>query len=140
MTLTNLDKQRNVDMMSLSTKVWIYTNYDCNLRCTYCVAESHPRAPKRAIPRTTVERIIDEAVELSFESVYFTGGEPFILDEIYSMLVYATDRLSTTILTNAMLFNERRLQKLVEINHPNLQLQISLDGSRPAHHDPYRGP
>ena len=87
-----------------------------------------------------MKRIVDEAVELDFESIYFTGGEPFILDDIYAMLAYASDKLATTILTNAMLFSERRLQKLTEINHPQLILQVSLDGSRPEHHDPYRGP
>ena len=29
-------------------KLWIYTNYDCNLSCTYCVAEASPRAPAAA--------------------------------------------------------------------------------------------
>ena len=26
-------------------KLWIYTNYDCNLRCSYCVAKSSPNTP-----------------------------------------------------------------------------------------------
>jgi len=123
----------------LSTKLWIYTNYDCNLRCSYCVAESHPRAPKRTVSLATVKRILDEAVELGFESIYFTGGEPFILDDIYEMLAYASDRLSTTILTNAMLFRDRRLNQLIAINNERLTIQVSLDGSQPEHHDPYRG-
>jgi len=34
----------------LSTwKLWLYTNFDCNLRCAYCVSESSPRAPRRAL-------------------------------------------------------------------------------------------
>ena len=32
---------------SLPWKLWIYTNYDCNLRCSYCVARSSPNAPRR---------------------------------------------------------------------------------------------
>jgi MoaA/NifB/PqqE/SkfB family radical SAM enzyme len=123
----------------LSSKLWIYTNYDCNLRCSYCVAESHPRAPKRAISLETTKRIIDEAHELGFDSIFLTGGEPFILKDIYEMLAYASDKLTTTVLTNAMLFNETRLQKLKEVNNPRLIIQISLDGSEPEQHDPYRG-
>ena len=30
-------------------KLWLYTNYDCNLRCSYCVAKSSPNAPRRAL-------------------------------------------------------------------------------------------
>lgn len=124
----------------LSNKLWIYTNYDCNLKCTYCVAESHPRAPRRAVDLAMVERIVDEAVVLGFESIYMTGGEPFILDDIYAMLAYSSARLPTTVLTNAMLFGNGRMKKLFAINNENLILQVSLDGSRPEHHDPYRGP
>jgi MoaA/NifB/PqqE/SkfB family radical SAM enzyme len=139
MTLTTHFEQTDRDSLSLSNKLWIYTNYDCNLRCSYCVAESHPGAPRRAIDLNTVKRIVDEALELGIDSIYFTGGEPFILDDIYEMLSYASDKLTTTILTNAMLFGGRRLKQLTEIKNDRLILQVSLDGSQPEHHDPYRG-
>ena len=139
MRIDSGEKQLNGDLPSLSNKLWIYTNYDCNLRCKYCVAESHPSAPRRAIDLKTVQRIVDEAVALGFESVYFTGGEPFILDDIYAMLAYASERMPTTILTNAMLFGGKRLARLTSIQNEQLILQVSLDGSRPEHHDPYRG-
>jgi len=114
--------------LSLSSKLWIYTNYDCNLSCSYCVAESHPRAPKRTISLETVKRILDEAERSDFENIFFTGGEPLILEDIYEMLSYASDKLATTILTNGMLFNDRRLAQLSEINNQRLALQVSLDG------------
>jgi MoaA/NifB/PqqE/SkfB family radical SAM enzyme len=139
MVPTNHSQKTVADQLVLSSKLWIYTNYDCNLRCSYCVAESHPRAQKRAIGLEIVERIVDEAATFGFESLYFTGGEPFILEEIYAMLAYASDRLATTILTNAMLFNERRLQQLKAINNQRLTLQVSLDGASPEQHDLYRG-
>ena len=47
--------------------------------------------------------------------------------------------MKTTVLTNAMLFKGKRLQKLLAVNHPNLTVQVSLDGAKPEHHDPYRG-
>jgi MoaA/NifB/PqqE/SkfB family radical SAM enzyme len=124
---------------SLSKKLWVYTNFDCNLRCSYCVAESHPRAPRRGIDFATFKRIVDEALALGLDRVYLTGGEPFILDDIYAMLAYSSDRLPTTILTNGMLFNDRRLNRLVEIKSEALIIQVSLDGSRPEMHDPIRG-
>jgi hypothetical protein len=33
---------------ALAWKLWLYTNYDCNLTCTYCVARSGPGADVRA--------------------------------------------------------------------------------------------
>lgn len=123
----------------MSWKLWIYTNYDCNLRCSYCVAESTPTAPRRPIGLENACRLVDEAVALGVGEVFFTGGEPFILDEIYDMLAYAAARAPTTVLTNAMLLRGRRMERLAAIAHPNLTVQVSLDGAAPAQHDAYRG-
>jgi MoaA/NifB/PqqE/SkfB family radical SAM enzyme len=120
-------------------KLWIYTNYDCNLRCSYCVARSGPTAPRRAIGLTNVQQLVDEAVALGFREVFFTGGEPFVLTEIYAMLAYASARIKTTVLTNAMLLHGKRLEHLVAVAHPNLSIQVSLDGANAADHDAYRG-
>ena len=120
-------------------KLWIYTNYDCNLRCSYCVAKSSPNAPRRAIGRANAQRLVDEAVALDFDHIFFTGGEPFILPDIYAMLAYSSARVPTTVLTNAMLLRGPRLAKLVAIANDNLIVQVSLDGGRAEDHDAYRG-
>jgi MoaA/NifB/PqqE/SkfB family radical SAM enzyme len=86
-----------------------------------------------------VKRVVDEAVFLGFEEVFFTGGEPFILDDIYDMLAYATARMRTTVLTNAMLLHGRRLARLRTVANDNLIVQVSLDGGRAEEHDAYRG-
>ncbi len=121
------------------SKLWIYTNYDCNLKCAYCSVESSPAAPRRALSLSAVRQLIDEAVALNFTEVFFTGGEPFLLDEIYDMLAYASARLKTSVLTNAMLLNGRRLERLCAIRNNDLVVQVSLDGARPEQHDAYRG-
>jgi MoaA/NifB/PqqE/SkfB family radical SAM enzyme len=134
------------DPAALQWKLWIYTNYDCNLRCSYCVAKSGPNTPRRAIGLANAKRLVDEAVDLGFEQIYFTGGEPFLLNDIYDMLAYSSSRLKTSVLTNAMLFKQRlpgtemtRLDKLCTIANDNLIVQVSLDGGRAADHDAYRG-
>ena len=121
-------------------KLWIYTNYDCNIRCSYCVAKSSPNAPRRAIGLTNTKRLVDEAVTLGFAHVFFTGGEPFLLNDIYDMLAYSSARVQTTVLTNAMILDKgQRLEKLQAINNDNLIVQVSLDGGCPEPHDAYRG-
>jgi MoaA/NifB/PqqE/SkfB family radical SAM enzyme len=76
---------------------------------------------------------------MGFGHLFFTGGEPFLLDEIYDMLAYASARARTTVLTNAMLLRGRRLDRLAAGAGENLVVQVSLDGARPGHHDAYRG-
>lgn len=121
------------------TKLWIYTNYDCNLCCKYCLASSSPKASRRAIGLATIKKLIDEAKGLGFKHVYFTGGEPFLLENIYEILDYASMRLQTSVLTNAMLLRGKRLEMLCSVQNDNLIAQVSLDGSNPQEHDPYRG-
>ena len=120
-------------------KLWLYTNYDCNIDCSYCVAESSPGTPRRALGLDNVQRAIDEAAELGFTEVFFTGGEPFILNDIYAMLAYSSARVKTHVLTNAMLLRGKRLENLLTIANDNLLMQVSLDGGAPEHHDAYRG-
>jgi MoaA/NifB/PqqE/SkfB family radical SAM enzyme len=123
----------------LEWKLWLYTNYDCNLRCSYCVARSSPNVPRRALGLANVKRLTDEAVALGFGHVFFTGGEPFVLPDIYDMLAYASARVPTSVLTNGMLLRGERLNKLTAIANENLIVQVSLDGGRPEDHDAYRG-
>jgi len=120
-------------------KLWLYTNYDCNLRCSYCVAKSSPNAPRRAMGVANVKRLIDEAVALGFSDIFFTGGEPFILNDIYEMLAYSSARVKTTVLTNAMLLRGSRLDRLCDVANDGLIVQVSLDGGCAEDHDSYRG-
>jgi sulfatase maturation enzyme AslB (radical SAM superfamily) len=124
---------------SIVEKLWLYTNFDCNLWCTYCVAESSPRAARRDLAVDDVRRLVDEAADLGFNKVFFTGGEPFVLDSIYDMLAYACERINTTVLTNAMLLRGKRLERLSSIANENLSVQVSLDGATAEAHDAYRG-
>jgi MoaA/NifB/PqqE/SkfB family radical SAM enzyme len=138
-TLTEIQTGSEPKSCAPLWKLWIYTNYDCNLSCSYCVAKSSPNAPRRAIGLGNVQSLVDEAVSLGFDHVFFTGGEPFLLGEIYEMLAYSSSRLATTVLTNAMLLRGPRLDKLQRIANDRLIVQVSLDGGRPEDHDAYRG-
>jgi MoaA/NifB/PqqE/SkfB family radical SAM enzyme len=139
MTLSVCESQSSAFSPSFPGKLWIYTNYDCNLSCPYCVARSSPGSPRRAIGLANVKKLVDEAAALGFGHIYLTGGEPLVLNDIYEMLAYASQRLPTTVLTNAMLLRGARLERLRAIRNDNLIVQVSLDGGRPEHHDPYRG-
>jgi MoaA/NifB/PqqE/SkfB family radical SAM enzyme len=86
-----------------------------------------------------VQRLVDEAVDLGFSELFFTGGEPFILNDIYAMLAYASARQRTHVLTNAMVLRGARLDRLCEIANDNLIVQVSLDGGCAEDHDAYRG-
>jgi MoaA/NifB/PqqE/SkfB family radical SAM enzyme len=78
-------------------------------------------------------------VSLGFGRIFLTGGEPFLLPDIFDIIRYGTDRCPTTVLTNGLLLRGRRLEHLASIAGPSLTVQVSLDGARPEHNDGYRG-
>lgn len=121
-------------------RLWIYTNFHCNLACDYCVVASSPRARRRELSGERVRGLVDEAVCEGFAEIYLTGGEPFVHPEIFSLIEYAADRLPTVVLTNAMLFTGRRRADLARLaGRPGLVLQSSIDGACAATHDRWRG-
>jgi len=122
------------------SRLWVYTNFHCNLACDYCVVASSPRARRRSVGLERFRALVDEALEEGFRELYVTGGEPFLEPDIVAMLAYASDRLPTVVLTNAMLFTGRRRRELVQLSdRERLVIQTSLDGATPDTHDAWRG-
>lgn len=122
-------------------RLWLYTNYDCNLRCDYCCVVSGPRADPRRLPADRIRTLVDQAAAAGLERVFLTGGEPTLRPDLPELIVYITDRLPLTLLTNAMLLRGprwERLSPLVEAGRP-IAFQVSLDSADAALHDAHRG-
>src|SRR6202011_3276956 len=123
----------------IGSRLWLYTNFDCNLRCDYCCVRSSPKAPRRALGLERVRRIAIEATELGVGEIFVTGGEPFLLADIGEILAACAAAAPTTVLTNGMLFAGRRLEALRSLSRDRVTLQISLDSPTPERHDRHRG-
>src|SRR5258708_38351459 len=66
----------------VGSRLWLYTNFDCNLSGDYCCVRASPKAPRRALGIERVRRIAIEAAELGVSEIFVTGGEPFMLPDI----------------------------------------------------------
>jgi uncharacterized Fe-S cluster-containing radical SAM superfamily protein len=128
------------DNRPVGSRIWLYTNFDCNLRCDYCCVRSSPSAPRRELGLARVQRIAREATELGVKEIFVTGGEPFLLEDIGEILVACAAAAPTTVLTNGMLFTGRRAESLRALPRDRIVLQISLDSATPDRHDRHRGP
>lgn len=121
-------------------RLWVYTNFHCNLACGYCVVASSPRARRRSLGLGRFRELVDEALAEGFREIYLTGGEPFLEPDIVAMLEYAATCLDTVVLTNAMLFTGRRRRELARLaDRERLVIQTSLDGATAGTHDAWRG-
>jgi TusA-related sulfurtransferase len=128
------------DDRPVGSRLWLYTNFDCNLHCDYCCVRSSPTAPRRELGLARVQRIAREAAELGVKEIFVTGGEPFLLEDIGEILLACAGVAPTTVLTNGMLFTGRRAESLRALPHDRIVLQISLDSATPELHDLHRGP
>jgi MoaA/NifB/PqqE/SkfB family radical SAM enzyme len=128
----------------LGSRLWLYTNFDCNLACDYCCAESAPRPAlgARRLETDVATRAVEEFVGLGGRQLLLTGGEPFLHPELDTILGVATRWAPepVVILTNAMVFARGRRREMLEsLDRERVVLQVSLDSGTPALHDRHRG-
>jgi MoaA/NifB/PqqE/SkfB family radical SAM enzyme len=124
----------------LPGRVWVYADYHCNLACSYCLTESAPGVPKRAMPPADMVRVATQAAALGYTEIGVTGGEPFLLRHLPETLAAMATALPTLVLTNATLFTEARLAALDVLGGRDVAIQISLDSPDPDTNDEMRGP
>jgi len=123
----------------VGSRLWLYTNFDCNLHCDYCCVRSSPTATRRELGFSRVQRIVREAAQLAVKEIFVTGGEPFLLEDIRDILLSCAAAAPTTVLTNGMLFTGRRIESLRALPRDRIVLQISMDSPTPELHDLHRG-
>jgi organic radical activating enzyme len=123
----------------VGSRLWLYTNFDCNLACDYCCVRSSPRANPRMLPLADVQRAASEAPGAGVRELLVTGGEPFLRSDIAEVLLACAQALPTTVLTNGLLFAGKRRDSLRSLPRDRVVLQISLDSPTAALHDRHRG-
>lgn len=120
-------------------RLWIYTNFHCNLACDYCCVESSPRVRPRVIEVGEFDALVDDAVASGVQEMFLTGGEPFMLIDLDERLRIAVAALPTTVLTNATVLTGERRRRLERLPREGLTLQVSLDAASADGHDRHRG-
>lgn len=120
-------------------RLWLYTNFHCNLACDYCCVASSPQTPRRELGADRIARLAREAADWGVREFFLTGGEPFLLADIGTIVRSCAAQRPTTVLTNAMVFKGRGRRELESIPRDGVALQISLDSATPELHDAHRG-
>ena len=124
----------------LPSRVWFYSNYHCNLTCTYCLTESSPASAKRALPKDQILRLAEQAAELGYTDFGVTGGEPFLLPYMVDLLKELSAIRPTLVLSNGTVFGPKRFARATELAAHDVAIQISLDAPEPDLNDEMRGP
>jgi MoaA/NifB/PqqE/SkfB family radical SAM enzyme len=129
-----------IDDGRIGERVWLYSNYHCNLRCSYCLTESAPEVARRSLEAGEMIEVAEQARGLGFRGLGVTGGEPFLVREMPELLGELARRLPVIVLTNATLFTEKLLARMRRLAGGRVTVQVSLDSAEPDVNDEMRAP
>lgn len=118
----------------------MYSNYNCNIDCSYCLTESNPRSAKRQLDYSLMLHLAQQASDLGFTELGITGGEPFLRKGFAQTVRQIAEVLPCTVLTNATLFANERIALAEPIAGSQASLQISLDSPHADLNDAQRAP
>lgn len=113
--------------------VWEVTSA-CNLRCIHCHAASGKPDPNE-LSTDEGRRLIDQIAEQDgFRTLIYTGGEPLVRKDIFSLLKHSRDvGFANIIATNGTLIDEEMAWKLKD--HGVICNAISIDSADPDIHN-----
>jgi MoaA/NifB/PqqE/SkfB family radical SAM enzyme len=129
-----------IDEGRVAERVWLYSNYHCNLACSYCLTESAPGVPRRLLAPERMIEAADQARALGFRALGVTGGEPFVIPEMPEILAELGRRLPVLVLSNATLFTAKLLARMRPLAELPVTVQVSLDSAEPDVNDQFRAP
>lgn len=110
----------------------------CNLCCPHCYRNSLATDKLEGINLKRLHTLFDEMEELKIRSLKVTGGEPFLVPELFDIISYASrKRIHISILTNATIPLGHDWLKLLASD--NISLGVSLDGTTASTHETIRG-
>jgi len=119
---------------------WVYISlsHDCTYNCQMCgvvkILKGHQ------LSSAVVKRALDEIRDWQRECVVlFTGGEPFLRQEIFELIGYSVKNgIRTEAVSNGSLIDEALAARIVSSGLSNIA--ISLDGATEQTHDSIRQP
>lgn len=119
------------------TSIAINVTSNCMMRCQQC--DLWKSKPERQMTFDEAKIIIDKLHSwLGNFYIFFTGGEPFINQDLPKIIKYCEEiGLITHVNSNAFAINDKLAQKIIESNLSSIS--ISLDGGNALTHDHLRG-
>ncbi|MBA4379459.1 MAG: SynChlorMet cassette radical SAM/SPASM protein ScmE [Anaerolinea sp.] len=111
----------------------------CNLRCRYCYFFNNPAVEYRDIPTDEWLKFFDELGLLGVMDVTLAGGEPFIREDLTTLLEgIVSNRMRFSLLSNGTLIDDKMAAFIARTGRCD-RVQVSVDGSCASIHDTCRG-
>jgi len=141
MTLTHLLQQLNLAGLRPPKMLTVAITGACNLNCRHCWVSAGEKTSHSHLPLPLLRPLLEEFAAIGGDGVRITGGEPLCHPHWLNILQLCRSLGFKTVAlqTNAMLFRNKHLAALRELDFPGFSIQISLDGATAQTHDLVRG-
>lgn len=98
-------------------KAMFELTYRCNLKCRHCyVVPNIIAANREELDTNQAFNILDQLAKAGCLNIGFTGGEPFLRNDIFDILGYAKNKgFNVIVLTNGTLITPEKAEKLKEL-------------------------
>ncbi len=114
--------------------IWIITA-KCNLRCKHCYSVIYER--EKELDGSAVLRVLRDAADAGVKFVNFTGGEPLVRKDLFTILSEARELgIDISIFSNLTLLKDEDAEKLYRLEVP---VYTSMDGPTKEVHERLRG-
>lgn len=109
----------------------------CNLQCRHCYANSESKRYEGELTTEEALAFIDDLAAFNVPVILFTGGEPLMREDLFTLTAYAREKgIRATLSTNGTLITPEMARTIKD--HGIGYVGISIDGD-PAVNDAFRG-
>jgi len=106
--------------------VW-NTTKGCNLACVHCYFDARASRDKGELTTEEAKAMIDDLASFGAPAILFSGGEPFMREDLFELGSYALSKgLRTVISTNGTLITKEIAERIKDVGFS--YVGISLDG------------
>lgn len=129
------DVRRHMDDVAFRPRAaYIHPTQRCNLSCWYCYNKTSRNVPELLID--VWRQILDKLKKVGVATVYVTGGEPFLREDIGSLLEHAIGTFSAvSVLSNGSMLTDAFINEQL---HRLENIVISLDSIDADEHESNR--
>lgn len=112
-------------------RIWWELTYACNAGCRHCYANAETAQPDELSTEECLD-IVDQLAEMKVFEVGFTGGEPLLRKDFFTIAKHVAARnMLVSLATNGLLLSHDACQSLLDI--PVYEVMLSLDGIGEVH-------
>ncbi len=100
----------------------------CSLRCQMCDVARASSRPEDELNTSEIKEIILQIKFLGAKHIIFSGGEPFLREDLLEILEFALSKKieNVALITNGLLLDEQVIERLIKIKLTHIT--VSLDG------------